>query len=75
MASTSASVVITNDVTEENDIWSVGKCIICNMQLTDELKILSCLHFICKDCIGKENSVSGKYSILHYLLFLNINYN
>ncbi|KAL5238757.1 hypothetical protein ACI65C_006167 [Semiaphis heraclei] len=56
MASTSTSEVIVN---EESDIWSVGKCVICNMQLTGEPKILSCLHIICKDCIGKKNSVSG----------------
>lgn len=72
MASTSASEVITNNVlTENTDIWSVGKCVICNMQLTGEPKMLSCLHFICKDCIGKENSVSGTFSILHYLLSLD----
>ncbi|KAL4154530.1 hypothetical protein QTP88_000388 [Uroleucon formosanum] len=59
MASTSASEVIINNVTEDTDIWSVGKCIICNMQLTDEPKMLSCLHLICKDCVEKENSVSG----------------
>jgi len=70
MASTSASEVIINDVTEDTDIWSVGKCVSCNMQLTGEPKILSCLHFVCKDCIGKENSVSGTFSILHYLLSL-----
>ncbi|XP_060860365.1 transcription intermediary factor 1-alpha-like [Metopolophium dirhodum] len=29
------------------------------MQLTGDPKMLSCLHFVCKDCIGKENSVSG----------------
>ncbi|XP_015373098.1 PREDICTED: E3 ubiquitin-protein ligase TRIM32-like [Diuraphis noxia] len=59
MASTSASEVIINDIHEETDIWSVGKCVICNMQLTGEPKILSCLHIICKDCIGKKNSISG----------------
>lgn len=71
MASTSASEVIINNVTEDTDIWSVGKCVICNMQLTGEPKMLSCLHLICKDCVGKENSVSGKLSILYYLLSLD----
>jgi len=69
MASTSASEVIINDVNEEHhDIWSVGKCVVCNMQLTVEAKILSCLHIICKDCSRKKNSVSGEFNSFRYFL-------
>jgi hypothetical protein len=59
MASTSTSEVKIDDVHGAIDVWSIGKCVICNLQLTGESKILDCLHFICKDCIAKENSDSG----------------
>ncbi|XP_050063765.1 uncharacterized protein LOC114127777 isoform X2 [Aphis gossypii] len=55
MASTSTSEMKIDNVHGEIDIWSVGKCVICNKELTGESKMLECLHFICKDCIAKEN--------------------
>lgn len=59
MASTSTSEIKIDNVHGEIDIWSVGKCVICNMKLTGKSKMLECLHFVCKDCIAKEISDSG----------------
>lgn len=46
---------------EEYDIWSVFKCIFCNAQLAENLKILECLHMACNDCILEKNTDSSKY--------------
>ncbi|XP_060859283.1 transcription intermediary factor 1-alpha-like isoform X2 [Metopolophium dirhodum] len=44
---------------ENVNLWSVGKCIFCKEKIEEDLKILKCLHIICKDCTKRESTDSG----------------
>lgn len=65
MASTSSKANIDlND--EENDFWSVYKCIFCNTQPDGNSKILECLHIACNNCILEKKTDSSKLIQVFY---------
>lgn len=49
----------SDNVQNENDLWSFGKCVFCKNPVEENFKILNCLHIICKDCTKSEKTDSG----------------